>query len=345
MGGIQFDPNAGGAQGPRETIAGHTFNAGQSAAINECKGKIESLVKERNNASEHMPEQAFRVNDELEQFMNTGVQGKLKEAGLNSKEIKDVTQHLKETTGYKELPANLSKMDSGPFGKISMPPEYNLLNSREKEAVNKLADQIKEEFSLVYNELEQLPKGDRAAAYDGKKQSIESMFSTNYIGKTLKDMGGHYGPRELDLVTKCLEPVMDTCDETVINYLNSKTTHMELSASSSKIDSAASKKNEPVQPIYYLSVEKRASVVKLMGDLTDKLTDLMDKMKNCRTQQEKKDVYNEAMSTIRPMMEPGQVKQMLKGQDFSPDELKIAVDCLRQRFDSFDQEIKRRYGV
>jgi hypothetical protein len=209
MGGIQFDPNAGGAQGPRETIAGHTFDAGQSAVINECKNKVAGLVKERNNASEHMPQRALQTNNELEQFLDTGVQEKLERAGLDKTEIKDVIQHFKETTGYKDLPANLSKMDSS-VSRGSEPPALSRLDRDKQPVVRELMQDLTAKLNALESRVKQCETQEmKERVYNEGRAEIFPMILPGQVEKNLLDKGvATFTDDEILITVECLGQVL-----------------------------------------------------------------------------------------------------------------------------------------
>jgi uncharacterized pyridoxal phosphate-containing UPF0001 family protein len=215
MSNIQFDPNAGGAQGPRETIAGHTFNAGQSSAIHECQKKIEGLVKERNTAVEHMPDRALQINDELDQFIDTEVQGKLAKAGLNPKEIKDVIKHLEDTTGCAEFPAGLNKMDSMETGKRAEPTLSEL--SPEKAAVMKGIEQIIEsEAKDIRSQVEKCSSLDeKRATFLENRPRLHKADNFMYIKVQLNNQDVKLNQKETQIVESYFKALVNRLDKEI----------------------------------------------------------------------------------------------------------------------------------
>jgi hypothetical protein len=209
MGGVQFDPNAGGAQGPRETIAGHTFDARLSAVINECKNKVAGLVKERNNAAEHMPERALQINGELEQFMNTEVQGKLEKAGFNSKEIKEVIKHLEKTPGYKELPPQLNKIDSS-AARREEPSIFAGLNLNNKAKVLELMEDLTVKLNALDSRVKQCgTKEMKEQVYDeGKREIYQTSIRSDRLQENLINQGVlSFNENDIKVAVNCLTQI------------------------------------------------------------------------------------------------------------------------------------------
>jgi hypothetical protein len=348
MAGIQFDPNAGGAQGPRETIAGHTFNAGQSAVINECKDKVAGLVKERNNAAEHMPERAVQINGEIEQFLGAEVEGKLKNAGLNKAEIKDVIQHFKETTGYKDLPDNLSKIDSSDLRREE-PSIFAGLNSNNKAIVMELMQDLTAKLDDLESRVKQCKTQEmKERVYDeGKREIFQTSVRSDRVQENLINQGVlSFSENDIKVAVNCLTQVFG--DKTrEIRQFKETTGYNDLPANLSKIDSSVSRGEEP--PAFSrLDRDKQPVVRELMQDLTAKLNALDSRVKQCETQEMKERVYNEGRAEIFPAILPGQVEKNLldKGvASFTDDEILITVECLGQVLADKTLEIREKYGI
>jgi hypothetical protein len=203
MGGIHFDPNAGGAQGPRETIAGHTFDARQSAAIHHYEKKLEDFAAARDDAIRHTPNRASQLHDELQEFVDTELQRGLKSAGLTSKEIEDVLKHFEKTTGYKGVPDGMMKP-----GTNDIPG----LNHTQSAAVHRLAEALQNKFNDIKGRMDDSPSIRTAdGIYLENRDDFHDMVKPKVIEQQLA-IWDEFNPSELKVAVNQLNMQWERLD-------------------------------------------------------------------------------------------------------------------------------------
>jgi hypothetical protein len=195
MGGIHFNPNAGGAQGPRETIAGHTFDARQSVVIRQCQKTLEGLVKDRNNAIEHRPDEALELHNMLQQFVNTDLEKSLKNCGLTPTEITDVLNHFEETIGYKGVPAGLV---------IPGPKDIPGLSHTQSLAVHRLEEALQNKYNDIKGRMDVSPSiQTEDQIYLENRDGFHDMVKPQVVGQLLA-VWDEFNPAELKVAVRQL---------------------------------------------------------------------------------------------------------------------------------------------
>jgi hypothetical protein len=201
--GIHFDPSAGGSQAPRETIAGHSFDARQSVVIRQCQKTLEGFVKDRNNAIEHKPDEALELHNMLQQYINTDLERSLQKCGLTSTEITDVLNHFEETIGYKGVPAGLV---------IPGPKDIPGLSHTQSVAVRRLAEGLQNKYNDIKGRMDTSPSiQTEDKIYLENRDDFHEMVTPKVVEQRLA-VWDEFNPSELKIAVNQLKMQWERLD-------------------------------------------------------------------------------------------------------------------------------------